>query len=88
MHSITDFLIIDVIVSNNESTLRSVLKHPYKGAQGQVLKSSKVKINEEISDPSFLADPSHCVKFVTKHIFYIVNKRSAQRCCCNKADAI
>ena len=80
MHSITDFLIIDVIVSNNESTLRSVLKHPYKGAQGQVLKSSKVKINEEISEPSFLADPSHCVKFVAKHIFSIVNVSKAQRC--------
>ena len=43
------FLIIDVIVSNDESTLRSVFKHPYKGAQGQFLKSSKVKLDEEIS---------------------------------------
>ena len=40
------FETIDVIVRNDESTLRSVLKHPYKGAQGQVLKSSKVKIDE------------------------------------------
>ena len=74
------FLIIDVIFSNDERTLRSVLKNPYKGAQCQVLKSSKVKIDEEISEPSFLADPSHCVKVVAKHIFSIVNEKSAQRC--------
>ena len=42
------FLIIDVIVSNDGSTIRAVLKHPYKGAQGQVMKSSKVKLDEEI----------------------------------------
>ena len=26
------FLIIDVIVSDDDSTMRAVLKHPYKGA--------------------------------------------------------
>ena len=30
--------IIDVIVSNYDSTMRAVLNHPYKGARGQVLK--------------------------------------------------
>ena len=35
------FFIIDVIVSDNDSTMRAVLKHPSKGARGQVLKSSK-----------------------------------------------
>ena len=33
------FFIIDVIVSNYDSTMRAVLKHPSKGARGQVLKS-------------------------------------------------
>ena len=74
------FEIIDVIVSNNESTLQSVLKHPYKCAQGQVPKSSKVKLDEEISEPSFLVDPSHCMKVVAKHIFSVVNESKAQRC--------
>ena len=32
------FFIIDVIVSNDDSTMRAVLKHPSKGARGQVLK--------------------------------------------------
>ena len=40
------FFIIDVIVSNNDSTMRAVLKHLYKGAQGQVLKASKVNLYE------------------------------------------
>ena len=39
------FFIIDVIVSNNDSTMRAVIKHPYKGARGQVLKSSKGKLH-------------------------------------------
>ena len=68
------FLIIDVIVSNDDSTMRYVLKNPYKVAQGQFLKSSKVKLNEEIPDPSFLADPSHRVKVVAKHIFTLSTK--------------
>ena len=33
------FFIIDIIVSDDDSTMRSVLKHPSKGARGQVLKS-------------------------------------------------
>ena len=40
--------IIDVIFSNDYSTMRAVLKHPYKGARGQVLKSFKGNIDEEI----------------------------------------
>ena len=68
------FFIIDVIVSDDDSTMRAVLKHPYKGAQGQVLKSSKGKLHEDIPEPSFLADPSHRVKVVAKHIFSIVGE--------------
>ena len=39
-------IIIDVIVSVNDRKIQYVLKHPSKGAQGQVLKSSKVKLDE------------------------------------------
>ena len=59
-----------------------------KAAQGQVLKSSKGKNDEEIPEPSFLADTSHSVKVVTKNIFSIVNKSRAQKCGCTKADAL
>ena len=69
-----------------KSTMRVVLKHPPKGSQGQVLKSSKGKLHEDIPEPSFLADPSHRIKVVAKHIFYIVNDSKAQRCGCTRAD--
>ena len=68
------FFIIDIIVSNNDSMMPAVLKHPSKGARAQVLKSSKGKLHTEIPKPSFLVDPSHRVKVVTKHIFSIVNE--------------
>ena len=47
----------------------AVLKNPSKGARGQVMKSSKGKLDDEIPDPPFLADPYHRVKAVDKHIF-------------------
>ena len=68
------FFIIDVIVSDDDSTMRAVLKHPSKGARGQVLKSSKGKLDAEIPKPSFLTDPSHRVKVGAKHIFSIVSE--------------
>ena len=80
--------IVDVIVSDNDSKMRSFLKHPLIGFRGQVLKTSKGKLDEEIPEPSFLADPSHCVKVVAKHILYIVNGSKAQRCGSNKTDAL
>ena len=52
------FFIIDVIFRDDDSTMQAVPKHPSKGARGQVLKPSKGKLDEEIPDPSFLADPS------------------------------
>ena len=67
------FFIIYVIVSDDDSTMRAVLNNPSKGAQGQVLKSSKGKLHTDIPDPSFLADTSHRVKVFAKHIFSIVN---------------
>ena len=68
--------------------MRAVLKHPSKFPQGQVLKSSKGRTDDKISEPSSLADPSHRVKVVYKHIFFIIRKSKAQRCGCNKADAL
>ena len=82
------FFIVDVIVSENDSTMRAVLKYPFIGVRGQVLKSSKGKLDEEMPEPSFLADPSHRVKVLAKHIFSIVNKIRAQQCGCTKADAL
>ena len=71
------FFIIDAIARDDDSTMRAQLKHPSVGVQGQVMKSSKGKLDEEIPEPSFLADPSHHVKVVAKHIFSIVNKSRA-----------
>ena len=41
------FFIIDVIVSDNDSTMQAVLKHPSKGARVQVLNSSEVNLHTE-----------------------------------------
>ena len=82
------FFIIDVIFSDDGSTMRAVIKHPSKGARGQVLKSSKGKLHTDIPELSLLTDPSHHVKVVTKHIFSIVNKSRDLRCGCTKADAL
>ena len=82
------FFIIDVIFSNYDSTIRSMIKHPYKGARGQVLKSSKGKLDEEIPVPTFLEDLFHCVKVVAKHIFSIINDSKAQRYGCTKVYAV
>ena len=58
------------------------------GVRGQVLKTSKGKLDVQIQEPSFLADPSHRIKVVAKHIFYIVNDSKAQRCGCTRAYAV
>ena len=79
---------IEFIVSEDDSTMRAVLKHPLIGVRGQVLKTPKGKLDEEILEPSFLADPTHRVKVVAQHIFSIVNESRAQQCGCTKADAI
>ena len=49
--------IIDVIVSNNDSTMQDVLKEQSKVALGQVLKSSQGNLHTETPKPSLLADP-------------------------------
>ena len=56
-----------------------MLKHTSICVQGQVLKSSKGRLDEEIPEPSLLAYPSHHVRVVAKHIFSIVNKSRAQQ---------
>ena len=40
------FFIIDVVFSDDDSTMRSVIKHPSKGARSQFLNSSKGKLDE------------------------------------------
>ena len=82
------FFIIDATVSNNDNTMRAVLEHPSKSVRGQFLKSSERKLDEEIPEPSFLADRSHLEKFVAKHIFPIVNESRDQKCGCTKLDAL
>ena len=82
------FFIIYGIVSNDDSTMRAVLKHPSKGARGQVLKSPKGKLHEDVPEPSFLADPSHRVKVVAKHILSIANESRDLQCGYTKADAL
>ena len=38
------FLIVDVIVTDDDSTMQAVIKYSSKGSQGRVMKSSKVKL--------------------------------------------
>ena len=82
------FFIIYATISDDDRTIRAFPKNLSKGARGQVLNSFKGKIEEEIPEPSFLADPSYRVKVVAKNIFSIVNKNRAQRCGCTKVDAL
>ena len=82
------YYIFYFIVSDDYSTMRDVLKHPSIGFRGQVLKTPKVKLDEEIPEPSFLADTSHRVKVFAKHIFSIFNEIRAQKCGCTKVDAL
>ena len=77
--------IVDVIFSDDDSTMQAVLKNPLIGVWGQVLKTPKGKLDEEIPEPSFLADPSIHVKVVAKHIFSIIKESRAQQCGCTKA---
>ena len=77
------FFIIDVIFINDDSIMWAVINYPSIGVRGQVLKSSKVKLDEGIPEPSFLA-----AKVFAKHIFSIVNKSGFQRCGCPKPDAL
>ena len=46
------FFIFDVISSDENITMQAVLKHHLIGVRGQVLRTSKGKIDEEIPEPS------------------------------------
>ena len=82
------YYIIDVIVRDNDSTMQDAIKNISIGSQGQVMRSSKGKLDKETPVPSFLAYPYHRVKVDAKNIFYIVKNGKAQRCGCTKADAL
>ena len=71
---------IDTIVRDDDITMRAVLKHSTRGAQGQVLKSSKGKLDDKIPVPSLLSDTPHCMKVVDEHIFSILNDGKAHQC--------
>ena len=60
--------------------MQAVLNNTSKYDWGRVLNSSEGKLDEEISEPSFLADTSPRVKVVVKHIFSIVNESRDQQC--------
>ena len=45
------FFAVDVIVSDDDSTMQDVLNHHLIGVRGQVLKTPKIKLDEEIPDP-------------------------------------
>ena len=81
------FLIIDVTVIDNDSTMQYVLKHPSIGAWGKVLKTFKVKLHGEIPEIYFLAAFFHRVKVVDKHIFSSVNESKSKWCGRNKSDS-
>ena len=53
--------------------MRDVINHLSICDLSQVLKSSKGELDKEIPVPSFVADPSHNVKVVSKQIFSIAN---------------
>ena len=83
--TILSLLIFDVTISDDDSTMQYVLKHPSTGTWGQVLKTSKVKLHGEIPEMYFLADFSHRVKIVDKHIFSRVNESKSKWCGRNKS---
>ena len=51
------------------------------------MKPTKGKLDEEMPVTSFLLDTSYCMKFVDRHIFYIVNYIKAERYECTKVDS-
>ena len=57
---------LEKIVSDDDSTMRSLLKHNTLHDKGKLLLN--------IPQPLFLADPSHCIKVISKPIFKIVTK--------------
>ena len=67
------------IVSNDESTMRTLLKHPGNHKEG--------KFNPEIPEPSWLVDPSHRTKVVAKYMFALAALPKSKSTC-TKIDAV
>ena len=67
------------IVSDDDSTMRALLKHPRNHKRG--------KLNPEIPEPSWLADPSHRTKVVAKYIFALETLPKSKSTC-TKIDAV
>ena len=67
------------IVSDDDSTMRALLKHPGNHKRG--------KLNPEIPEPSWLADPSRSIKVVAKYIFTLAELLNSKSTC-TKIDAV
>ena len=72
------YFITDVIISDDNITMKDVINHPRRIDWIQVMNKYKGNYFEEIPLPYFLADPSHKMKVVTKHVFIIENYGKAQ----------
>ena len=72
------FFIIYVTDSNDDNTIKAVFKHLYKGARGQVLNSSKGKLensNRIILLPAFFlfTQPDISPIYVSNYNFFILS---------------
>ena len=67
--------IIDVTISDVDRTMRAVIKHPSKGAQSQVLKSSKVKLHQYSFRSSLRMLPQCYWGSVCRYSLVLVNSR-------------
>ena len=63
------------ICSDDDSTLRAVLKHPRNNRKG--------RLPDHIPQPKFQADPTHRTKTVAAKIYALVNKSKKQSTCTN-----
>ena len=72
-------IVLKSIVSDDDSTMRALLKHPKNHKSG--------KLHPEIHEPSWLADPSHRTKVVAKYVFALamLPKRKST---CTKIDTV
>ena len=72
-------IVLKSIVSDDDSTMRALLKHPKNHKRG--------KLNPEIPEPTWLADPSHRTKVVAKYIFNLATLPKIKSTC-TKIDAV
>ena len=72
-------IVLKSIVSDDDSTMRALLKYPKNHKRG--------KLNPEIPEPSWLADPSHRTKVVAKYMFNLATLPKSKSTC-TKIDAV